>query len=445
MKFIMLKKASKRELYESKSNAKLIILAFLCAVSAWFIITITKYPTKTVTIKDFPLVLNTKGTTAGDNNLEIINQDVQYIDISFECSLTDYNRLNAKTVEAYVDFSNISIAGPQTLSIKVKPKDENIAIKSIQTEPSMVTLELDEFSTETFNLYADIPNLEIPENKYIDENGIYPDPVEITVNGPVSKLADIDNCCAVYDKNIVLTSSVSNLTSSRIMLLDANGKEIDQKQNHITITPSVVNINADVMAMKSVPFTPKFISSSENFDPESLNTSFTPSEVTLIGDTETIESMQSIEILIQLDDFDIGKLTKTYNFTKRLPAGTKAIDDSETTEFAISAEGLDSKEVTISKFIKVNEPNNDYIYNIETKTLTVKLIGPAETVKDITASELQAEVDLFGIEKETLQFFQIDVKISCKTHTDVWAVIKSKVNVSRTPKSEPTTALGNSS
>ena len=75
MKFVKLKKASKREIYESKSNAFLMLLAFLCAVSAWFAISITVYPSETKTLTHIPLILETAGTTAGENNLKVIGKE----------------------------------------------------------------------------------------------------------------------------------------------------------------------------------------------------------------------------------------------------------------------------------------------------------------------------------------------------------------------------------
>lgn len=439
MKFITLKKASKNDIYESKSNAMMLIIAFICAVTAWFIISMTYYPSENKELLNIPVVISTDGTTAGKNGLEVINNTEQFVNISFECSRTDYKRINKSTVQAYVDFDNITIAGEHTLSVQVKTTRNGLTMIDPVVSPETITLKLDKYSKITKNVSTDREALmlNLPENKTIIDEELYCDPTEISIKGPESDLKMIDRCVAVSDKAISLDST-KNITSKKILLLTEDGKEIPQ--NNITITPSAVNISAEVLTLKSVPIHPSFNSTSETFDTNSLKYHFEPSEIT-IGVPDNIEAPSAIEIPIHLNDLDIG-YSKQYPLTDKRLSGTKDINNVESVTFTLEDDGLDSKDITLTKneLLTTHVPKDDCEYSIENKQITVRIIGPKDIISSITASDLQAEVNLTGADKQVTNPFPYDVDVSCKTHNNVWAVTTQlKVNISRTPKSETTT------
>ncbi|MBP5579461.1 MAG: hypothetical protein J6X56_08310, partial [Ruminococcus sp.] len=107
----------KRGITETTNNATLLLIAIICAVAAWFIVAMTIYPSESKTVTDVPLVIDIAGSSAAENGLSVTNKSVEKVTVSFDCSRTDYNRLNADDLRAYVDFSNITTEGKKTLTI----------------------------------------------------------------------------------------------------------------------------------------------------------------------------------------------------------------------------------------------------------------------------------------------------------------------------------------
>lgn len=433
MKFITLKKASEREIYESKSNAKVIFIAFLCAVSAWFIITMTRYPSEIKELRNIPVIVDTSGTTAGSNNLQVIGSGNYTVNVNFECSRTDYKRLNLGTVEAYVDFSNISSPGKQTFSVKVRSKN-GATINSPQIYPPTITLDLDHIITDTVNLSPKHPNLKPADGKTIYSDDVKCEPIEVTIKGPESEIKKIDKtqCYAVYNKEMTLDES-TDLISDSIQFLTEDGTPVNQQ--NFEISPPAVNLRVEVLTLKTVPVQASFNSVSEDFDTKSLKYHFEPSEIT-IGIPDNTDPPPSIDIPIQLSDLDIG-YSKPYPLTDKRLSGTKDIDRKGSVTFVLEDDDLASKEITLTNnnIHLLQVPDNYYDYTIETQKLTVKVIGPKGIINDITASDLQAEVNLIGAENEVINPFQYDVVVSCKTRNNVWAVSTQKVTVNKTQKS----------
>ena len=312
---------------------------------------------------------------------------------------------------------------------------------SPQATPSTVKLNLDHIITDTVNLSAKFDKVVPADGKRIDDN-ITPDPIEVTINGPEAELKKIDRtkCYAVFDQAITLDRS-TNLISDRIELLTEDGNQIDQR--YVTITPSAVNIPVDVLTIVSVPVQASFNSVSEDFDTDSLKYHFEPSEVK-IGVPDNVEPPRSIDIPIQVSDLDIG-YSKPYQLTDKRLSGSKDIDEIGSVTFVLEDDELASKEITLTdnNIHKLHVPNDDCEYTIETQKLTVKVIGPKNDINLITASDLRAEINLLGAEKEVINPFQYDVVVSCQTNNKVWAVSNQKVTVNRTLKSETTTQSAN--
>lgn len=109
----------KRGINENTNNATLLLIAIICAVAAWFIVAMTIYPSESKTITDIPLIMDITGTSAAENGLSVTNRNVEKVTVSFDCSRTNYNRINADDIRAYVNFDNITTEGKKTLTIQV--------------------------------------------------------------------------------------------------------------------------------------------------------------------------------------------------------------------------------------------------------------------------------------------------------------------------------------
>ena len=112
LKFKKLKTANRGEIIESRNNAMRIALAFICALIAWFFVTMKFYPSRPKSYSGVTLSTELEA----DSQLEIMsvsknNIKVLTVDVDFECSRYDYNSIKLGNLEAYIDTADITKPG----------------------------------------------------------------------------------------------------------------------------------------------------------------------------------------------------------------------------------------------------------------------------------------------------------------------------------------------
>ncbi|WP_303804590.1 YbbR-like domain-containing protein [Ruminococcus flavefaciens] len=426
----------KRGINETTNNATLLLIAIICAVAAWFIVAMTIYPSESKTITDIPLIMDITGTSAAENGLSITNRNVEKVTVSFDCSRTNYNRINADDIRAYVNFDNITTEGKKTLTIQVD-SDNGMELTNLKVYPETVEVELNKFEIKTINVKPKLTNVTLAEGKVFGD--IKCQPEEITITGPSSKLAQIAECYAVSEKTLTdLDTSYSGLNSDRLEFIDAEGNPLIDTQ-FITTDPATVNISMQVLTQKTLPFKVNLkLPQNSDFDKDSLKFDITPAELTIAsGSSDVTLTDDPLEIPISLSAVDIG-FSKDYNIENMLSAKNVInVSGIENVKVTLNDEGLASKEITLAggnvKLLHV--PNDGYNYSIETAKITFKLIGPADVIDDIIAADLDATVNFLGEDtSKNPDLFEYYVDVSCSTHNNVWCFNAPKVNIRKTAK-----------
>lgn len=438
----ILKEVKNRSKSEAKSNLRTIILSFALAVAAWFVVSMTLYPSVSKNIENIPLTINISGSTAADNGLSIIDSNVEKVNISFDCSRTDYNLLSAETLSAYVDFDNITTTGLKTLSIKIR-SNNGASFSNLIVEPPTVTVELDKYDSIELPITPRIPNIKFADGKICNSDDLTCEPNTISVRGPAAQLAKIASCYALSEKSMTLDSSYS-ITNDKIQLFSEDGKEIDQSL--MTFDNTSFNIDIPVLTQKTVKLDIQLLSMPTDFDRTCLNYSLSPDTITIATSNNQTDLPDTLEIIkIPLSDLKIGysrsfpisSFLETRNIINMSGIDTVSVTLSDETN---TGEKLASKDIILdySNIHLLNAPSDNYDYNILTRKLTVTIVGPESVIQDITANDLAAEVNLLNADTSMDQF-NYDAFISCLTHNNVWSVTSAKVNIQKTLKSDATT------
>ena len=84
-----------------------------------------------------------------------------------------------------------------------------------------------------------------------------------------------------------------------------------------------------------------------------------------------------------------------------------------------------------------NSPDSSYEYDILTKQIDVTVVGPADSLAEITAEDIIGEVNLLNTSITEEQFNQ-NVLFSCPSFDDVWVATNSKVTIQRTKAEKAT-------
>ena len=149
------------------------------------------------------------------------------------------------------------------------------------------------------------------------------------------------------------------------------------------------------------------------------------------------------------DTFDIGSIKLSdigldYSASFDISAninkyGLKNLSNFNTVTVELDKTDLDTKDFYINNINLLNKPSSDYEYSVITDTIKVTVIGPKETLAELTTNDFTANVDLLLSDATSSSDFNssqfsADVTVSCSEHTRVWAISKSKIQILKTSK-----------
>lgn len=422
---------TKHNAKEARANLVLLAISLICAVAGWFIVSIKRYPSAHKELYNIPVELDISGTEAAANGINVLSPKSAKVNISFDCSRIDFSKINNDTVRAYVDFKTVDTVGSREMTIQIESKN-GMTLSNIVKSPATITVNMDKFETKTFPLKAKTPNINSAEGMVISEDEITCTPAEINITAPSAQLSRIAECYAVSEKKDTL-SSTTNINSEKLLLLDEDGNPLDQE--YIKSDSSVISINIPVLSQKTVKLGVNLGVLPENFDPDCLNFTITPETITIAAKDSESNLPDPFEIPAFLNTLDIGYSSDTDINKLLTDNGIKNVSNTEKVNITLNSEGLSSKEIYINcEDIPIaNKPSDNNDYTILTHQVKVKIVGPEDIINELTAQDLTASVNLLGVDTSKDQF-EPRIKVSCKTHNNVWAVGDVTVKVQKRPK-----------
>ena len=399
----------KKKFSNSLSNQlSTVISSILIAIVLWFIISITQYEIMTKNIDNIPVSLELNEDFKDSSGLSLISCDTQKVNVKIEGNRTEIGGLKGDDLIAELVTDNISSSGTKTVSIKIESKKgREFEVKSIS--PSTATIVLDKIETREFPISPEIPNISFADGKTFNLDDLSCDPAVINITGPSEQLNKIAKCTAVSNKTATLDTSY-NLQSDEIRLYDENNSIIEN--SGLNIEKNSVMINIPVLTQKKVGLSVSILNAPSDFDKNFLDFSISADDIVLASENSSAEFPETFEVAkIPLSDIDIDY------------SNTFTID----TKNYINQSNLET--VTV----KLNNAQPNYDYEIIAKSINVTVIGPADIINDITASDLVANVNLLN-ESSNSDSFVHDVSISCPQYNNVWVYGTSKVTVNKTEK-----------
>lgn len=412
------------------NNLSLAIYSIIIAILAWFIVSMTIYPSVPKTITNIPLDIDITGTSAAENDLSIISCNVTSVNVEVLGSRAQVGNLNNENLKAHIDASNVTSTGTKQLAIIVT-SDSGIQYQVESISPATATVVFDKYETRNIPVTPLIPNVKFDENKAVYEQEFSCEPNTISITGPSAQLNKISTCYAVSNKDITLDSSYT-VTNDEIQLYSEDGALIDQSSLKFNTTSFIINI--PVLTQKTVGLEVSVINAPSTFDTKCLNFTMSADSITVASKNSLSEIPDTLEIgKIDLRDLDLG-YSKTFELKNVLETGSY-INRSNLESVTVSLDdtGLDKKELIINNFSVSNPPDKNYDYEVLTKQLEVTLVGPTDVISEITSADVVADVNLLNSVIATDQFTDY-VTITCPKYDNVWAVTNTKISIQRKEK-----------
>ena len=92
------------------TNPAMIIYSVLIAIIAWFIISITVYPTPK-TLSNIPVEVDITGTSAEENGLSVISYETKKVTVTIQGNRSSIGSLSADDLVASAVVENVTSAG----------------------------------------------------------------------------------------------------------------------------------------------------------------------------------------------------------------------------------------------------------------------------------------------------------------------------------------------
>ena len=281
---------------------------------------------------------------------------------------------------------------PGTHKVDIKSEQANSSIK-YSVNPSVATVIIYEKVTDTKTLSVDILNQDSLDQKYIIDS-VNTDTSQAVIKGASYKVEKVATVKALVDvKSLPKFELGKKITvSSSLRAYDEEGNVVD-----VEISPSKVNVDMLISSpSKEVPIkiqtTGKVIYNMgiSNF----LINNASNSNITIYGPSDILSTIEYIPVNI-----DVEGLTKSTQFKVELekPTGVKYMSMNSVTIDVNLSNDISNVNIENVGISHINLGSGYGVTPVDIDTITVKLKGVTDVVKEITSSDINAYVDLSGL------------------------------------------------
>lgn len=383
--------------------------------------------------------VDTKSTTISETSAEVLyNQKVnaiyneesyviegipESVDITMIGRKSDLYLAKQLPIDAVdIDLKDLK-PGTHEVSLKYKGAINSVSYK---IDPSIATVIIYSKMSEARTLTYDIVNQDKLNSK-LSISKVELDRKEVIIKGPQYKLDKVATVKALVDISKIENPKVGTIELSEIKLVayDMKGIIIDVEIVPMTVTATIeIASPSKVVPVKIVP------TGKVAFGKAISKITSSVESVTIYGDEETLASIKSIDIPVNVDGLDSHK---KQTLTIKKPSGIREISEVSTT-VSIDVESEASKEIENIQLEYINLDSN-YSPNADSdadKYVTVVVKGVESIIDEIDADDIKVYVDLKGYGPGTHDVDVIvegnDVRVSyeAKVSKVTWIISKNR-------------------
>ncbi|MBQ7678845.1 MAG: hypothetical protein IJT34_03240 [Butyrivibrio sp.] len=384
--------------------------SIVMAAILWILVTNINDPLNTIRFSNIPVNLRNmnKITDAGKVYEILDNSDiVSTVTVIAPRSVVD--SLSRDNIIATADFEDYTtVDGQYRLSINFSTNKYYQQVNSISGSTDTVRLTVENRISRTLRLTATTSG-SVTDGYIIGD--VTTEQNQIRISGPASRVDQVVSASA----NVEVTGYTSNIgTVAEIRLYDADGNEVDKSD--IQMSMNSVGVNVTILATKRVPVNLMVSGTPADGYLQAGDVAANPDTVLLAGRSSVLEEIDAVTV--QDASLDLTGLTQdlsaTVDISSNLPAGTifGDRDYNGIVTATVPIQPVASRNMTLYyRQIRIDNVPEGYTAEIltggEDNRLTLRIEGLESVISGVSASDVQATVDLgnaigSATEEETL-------------------------------------------
>lgn len=414
-------------------NIVLLIISFLLAFIAWFIINANSQTETNVTISNIPISI-TLPDTAVEKGFRIFNDNEYTASVEVSGNRVTVGSLTPSDIQVTANqVSTIDHTDEYNLPLSAKKVGvkTNYNIMS-SVNPSSVTVFVDKFKEKDMPIDKSRMKVVI-DTGYYSEVSMSNDTVHL--EGAASKIDEIETVAIIDTINADGTAPMT--LQKPLVFLDKNGNQIDLHY----VTTDLKSVEVTVVSQPRKDVTLKLdIQNAPKYAPE---VTLTPSQVSLYGPADQINSIKNSSVTIGTLDFKT-LTNKSYQipYDVSLPENLKDCHViSEDEDVVMASVDLSSySSTTLNVEVKARVDTTKYKAEIASNpTVKLTVYGPDSLISEITEDDVRAIADITKMtsQLDSEKTVSISVPLTVTLGSDYlscWVYETDPVNVNVTPK-----------
>ena len=394
------------------------IISLLIALGAWFVISVSAYPTTTVTYRNIAVEVDLEGSVAERNRLSVIDMSEQTVKATIKGQRASIGGLSSSDFVARPEITEVNDAGEYELKLSIECKDKDADFE-YTVVPDKIKVSFDKIISKSFDLTADIPNI-VAADGYLKGDAEVTTP-SITITGPEERVNYITKCKIQNLSEMQLTES-QEISEGNNLVLYHNNTVISSEG--LSLSKNSFAINVPVTMRKTLPLVVSFINVPENISLEDIEYTQSVEEIEVAAPPEKIENLGEI----YLCTIDLRKVTPGYTVTVPLEftEGSEMENLSQVSEVTLEfpLENLTTRMITVSRndIVIINKPA-DYDIIPATTGWDITFVGEADVLERLTVDDIVVQLDLSSVSSSITSnvYIRAPIKVYVPGDDVVWA------------------------
>jgi YbbR domain-containing protein len=372
-----------------KSKIGALLLSLAIAFGLWFYVITVVSPESEDTFHEIPIVMNGENIL-NDRGLMILSGKNQTVDLKLEGYRTDLASLNKANIILLTDLSQITTAGEHKLSYDISYSiAQSGPLTVLEQTPKLITVVVAEQTKKEIPVEV-VYTGAVPEDYIAHKQSVLLDHTTVTISGP----KDVVDKIAKAKVSVDLTDKTSTISGAYgFTLCDSWGVPATDLSN-VTTNLHEVRVTLRIQKTKLIPLVLHVI----------YGGGVTESTSRIEMDMDAVQVAGSEVALDRLTEIVLGTVdlsnmleSTTLTYPIILPEDVTNVTNVSEVNVSVSFPDLEIREYKVNNLVAKNLPSGLEAMWLTT-SVTVRLRGETEVLKNLTAQDISVVVDLSDAE-----------------------------------------------